>query len=150
MQRKSIAAVRLLRVLYDEIAVHPVTDAQVDAAARQVHIQCGEVLSAHAVRHHFNSRWYRERRKHGQTYEPYDVPVLPRVKSDYDIERLRDLWDEHDGQCPTRNSAAVRKLLTETDMSYGDVAQWFGQQRYRSKVRTRWVMPLCVGGYWIM
>lgn len=123
-RKKTVEVTRLLRRLFYQHK-HSTED-EIQQICEIVRRECDEEISAHDVKIHFRDKVYRECRKKL-------TRDTARHKNTFDISKLHALWKTSGGKMPARGDAAVLKLVSETHMSYDEVSQWFGQQRYKLK-----------------
>ena len=47
--------------------------------------------------------------------------------------KLKRAWDQTNGACPSRGSDLMLSLQRDTNLTHDDVAQWFGQRRFKQR-----------------
>jgi hypothetical protein len=123
-RKKSVLTTRLLRHFYAEDP-HPDL-ARKREICKEIETQCNESLSVKDVTTHFNDKMYREAKKNV-------AKSASRDKSERELFLLKNLWKKSDGKMLGRSHHCIIEILKKTALTYDEISQWIGQQRYKIK-----------------
>jgi hypothetical protein len=124
-RKKSVGTTRLLKKLYNEH--DSITDEQAVAICERIQKEQGEDVSIKHVMTHFKDKKYRECRKD-------NAKNACRHKTDTDIVKLQHLWNVNGGKMMGRTNVHIVHVMQQTNMTYSEIGQWFGQRRYKQKL----------------
>jgi hypothetical protein len=96
-----------------------------DAISAKMFEMFGETVPVAVVKAYFDDKGTRRAR-----------PTRSRApKSQELVVALQALWNELGGVCGSRDDPIVRDFVNNNGLSFEDLQQWFGQQRYKLKQR---------------
>ena len=130
-RKKSVEATRLLRELYAEDP-NP-CPAKLEAWCDLVRERCPDRLDARDLAVHFSEKRTRERAKRAKR----EAGRQPKTKTPLEQQQLAIAWRQTCGACPARSSRVVHELTSSTSLTYEDIAQWYGQRRFKMKHAAR-------------
>lgn len=123
-RKKGVLTTRLLRHFYEEDP-NPDSFRKLEIC-KEIERKCNETLSVKDVTTHFSDKMYRESKKNV-------AKSASREKSERELFMLKNLWSKSNGKMLGRSDENIIGILKQTSLTYDEISQWIGQQRYKMK-----------------